>query len=140
MARRTRLKYTEDMQSYIWDRYQLGDSVKSIGRSFDRPSSSIHNLLARTGGIRPRERKRSPQALSLAERKEISRGLVSGLSIRAIAIQLNRAPSTVSREVSVMVVFTPTEPLAQTEMHGIDRKGPKSVNWFRTDRCAAKSK
>ncbi|MEH6611148.1 MAG: IS30 family transposase [Halioglobus sp.] len=99
MARRTRLKYTEDMQSYIWDRYQLGDSVKSIGRSFDRPSSSIHNLLARTGGIRPRERRRSPQALSLAEREEISRGLVSGLSIRAIAVQLGRAPSTVSREV-----------------------------------------
>jgi len=99
MARRTRLKYTEDMQSYIWDRYQLGDSVKSIGRSFDRPSSSIHNLLARTGGIRPRERKRSSQALNLAEREEISRGLVSGLSIRAIAAQLDRAPSTVSREV-----------------------------------------
>ena len=85
MARRTRLKYTEEMRSYIWDRYQLGDSVKSIGRSFDRPSSSIHNLLARTGGIRPRERKRSSQALNLAEREEISRGLVSGLSIRAIS-------------------------------------------------------
>ena len=43
------------------------DSVKSIGRSFDRPSSSIYNHLARTGGIRPRERKRSPQRLSLSE-------------------------------------------------------------------------
>ncbi len=99
MARRTRLKYTDEMRSYIWDRYQLGDSVNSIGRSFDRHSSSIHGLLARTGGIRPRERKRSPQVLSLAEREEISRGLVSGLSIRAISTQLDRAPSTVSREV-----------------------------------------
>jgi DNA-binding CsgD family transcriptional regulator len=99
MAHRTRLKYTEEMQSHIWDRYQLGDSVKSIGRFFDRPSSSIHNHLARTGGIRPRERKRSPQRLSLAEREEISRGLVSGCSISAIAVQLDRAPSTVSREV-----------------------------------------
>ena len=52
MAHRTRLKYTDEMRSYIWDRYQLGDSVKSIGRSFDRPSSSIHKQLARTGGIR----------------------------------------------------------------------------------------
>ena len=67
MARRTSLKYTDEMRSYIWDRYQLGDSVRSIGRSFDRSSSSIHGLLARTGGIRPRERKRSPQVLSLAE-------------------------------------------------------------------------
>jgi IS30 family transposase len=100
MARRTRLKYTDEMRSFIWDRYQLGDSVKSIGRSFDRSSSSIHHQLARTGGIRPRERKRSPQALSLVEREEISRGLVSGLPIRAIADQLNRAPSTVSREIN----------------------------------------
>ena len=26
-----------------------------------------------------------------------------------------------------------TERLARTKMHGIDRKDPKSVNWFRTD-------
>ena len=100
MAHRTHLKYTDEMRSYIRDRYQLDDSVKSIGRSFDRPSSSIYNHLARTGGIRPRERKRSPQRLSLAEREEISRGLVSGCSISAIAVQLDRAPSTVSREVN----------------------------------------
>ena len=67
MAHRTHLKYTDEMRSYIRDRYQLDDSVKSIGRSFDRPSSSIYNHLARTGGIRPRERKRSPQRLSLSE-------------------------------------------------------------------------
>jgi hypothetical protein len=74
MTRQTRLKYTDEMRSFIWDRYQLDDPVKSIGRFFDRSSSSIHQQLARTGGIRPRERKRSPQVLSLAEREEISRG------------------------------------------------------------------
>ena len=47
MDHRSRLKYTGEMRSYIWDRYQLGDPMKSIGRSFDRPSSSIHNLLSR---------------------------------------------------------------------------------------------
>ena len=96
MAYRTRLKYTDEIKSYIWDRYQQGDALKAIGRSTDRSSSSIHSLLSRTGGIRPRERKRSSQALSLEEREEISRGLVCGLSIRAIAVQLERAPSTVS--------------------------------------------
>ena len=99
MTHRTRLKYTDEVKSYIWDRYQQGDALKAIGRSCDRTSSSIHGLLSRTGGIRPRERNRASQALSLAEREEISRGLVSGLSIRAIATQLERAPSTVSREV-----------------------------------------
>lgn len=99
MVYRTRLNYTDELKSYIWDRYQRGDALKAIGRSIDRSSSSIHGLLLRTGGIRPRDRQRSSQALSLAEREEISRGLVSGCSIRAIAVQLDRAPSTVSREV-----------------------------------------
>ncbi len=46
-----------------------------IGRGFERASSSIYPLLARTGGIRPPERIRSRLALTLAEREEISRGL-----------------------------------------------------------------
>jgi IS30 family transposase len=88
------------MKSYIWDRYKQGDSIWSIARSFDRPSSSIHKQIARTGGIRPPERKRRQQALSLEEREEISRGIVANLSFRAIASQLGRSPSTVSREVN----------------------------------------
>src|SRR5215218_5009249 len=48
----------------------------------------------------PRERKRSPLRLSPSEREEISRGLVAGLSLRAIAGSLGRSPSTVSREVA----------------------------------------
>ena len=35
MARRTNLKYTDEMRSYIWDRYQQGDSVWSIARSME---------------------------------------------------------------------------------------------------------
>ena len=100
MAYRTRLKYTDEMKSYIWDRYQQGDALKAIGRSFDRSSSTIHGLLSRTGGIRPADRKRSSKSLTLGEREEISRGLVMGLSIRAIASQLDRPPSTISREIS----------------------------------------
>ena len=100
MVYRTRLKYTESMTSSIWDRYQQGDSIWSIARSFDRPSSSIHGQIAQSGGIRPLARKRRPQALSLAEREEISRGIVARHSIRTIASQLDRSPSTVSREIS----------------------------------------
>ncbi len=96
----TRIKYTEEMKSYIWDRYQQGDSVWSIARSFDRSSSSIHQQLSRSGGIRPVARKRSSRSLSLGEREEISPGLVAGLTVRTIASQLGRAPSTISREIS----------------------------------------
>jgi IS30 family transposase len=73
--------------------------MSSIGRGFERESSSIFSLLSPSGDIRPPDRKRSRFALSLIEREEISRGLVVGRSLRAIAAQLGRAPSTISREV-----------------------------------------
>jgi IS30 family transposase len=67
---------------------------------FDRNHSSIQRILAETGGIRPAQRRRSQLALSLAEREEISRSLAAGCSIRSIAGLLNRAPSTISREIN----------------------------------------
>jgi IS30 family transposase len=73
--------------------------MSSIGRGFDRESSSIYPLLSRTGGIRPADRRRSRFALTLVEREEISRGLERGLSLRSIARQLCRSASTISREV-----------------------------------------
>jgi hypothetical protein len=55
--------------------------------------------LKATGGISPSRRCRSRWALTLAEREEISRGLAAGESMRAIALRLGRAASSVSREV-----------------------------------------
>ena len=99
MAYRTRIKYTPAQKEEIWGRWKKGESLTSIGRLFDRPSSSIFNMLAPTGGIRPPTRKRPRHALTLSEREEISRGIVADLSIRSIANHLNRSPSTVSREI-----------------------------------------
>ena len=99
MTYRTRIKYTPAQKEEIWGRWQKGESLTSIGRLFDRPSSSIFNMLAPTGGIRPPSRKRSRLALTLSEREEISRGAVANLSIRSIATSLNRSPSTISREI-----------------------------------------
>jgi IS30 family transposase len=99
MGYRRRIYFTEKQKAEIWDRWQRGESMRSIGRLFDRGSSSIYPLLARTGGIRPPERRRSRLALTLAEREEVSRSLGAGFSLRSIARQLRRAPSTISREV-----------------------------------------
>ena len=99
MSYRTRIKYTSAQKQEIWDRWKKGESLNSIGRLFDRPSSSIFNILAPTGGIRPPIRKRSKWSLTLSEREEISRGTVADLSIRSIAKHLNRPPSTISREI-----------------------------------------
>ena len=99
MVYRTRIKYTAKQKAEIWDRWQRGESMNAIGRVFDRPSSSIFNQLSPTGGIRPSPRRRSRLALSLSEREEISRGLAGCQSLRKIASQIGRAPSTISREV-----------------------------------------
>ena len=99
MSYRRRIYFTDKQKAEVWDRWQGGESMSSIGRRFDRNSSSIYPLLARTGGIRPAERRRSRLALTLSEREEISRGLRAQMSFRSIARQLRRAPSTISREV-----------------------------------------
>ncbi len=99
MVYRTRIYYSAAQRAEIWDRWQRGKSMSSIGRAFDRQSSSVFSVISPTGGIRPPDRKRSKRALSLREREEISRGLNVRQSLRAIARQLGRAPSTISREV-----------------------------------------
>ncbi len=99
MKQRPRIYYTETDKALMWDRWQKGESQTSIARLFDRHHSSVQGILAKTGGIRPPERKRSPLALTLAERETISRGLAQKLYMRTIAAQLGRAPSTVSREI-----------------------------------------
>jgi IS30 family transposase len=82
----------------MWERWRQGESLHAIARLFNRYHPSIAGIFSRTGGIPPRLRCRSPLALALAEREEISRGVMAGLSIRAIALTLGRPPCTVSRE------------------------------------------
>ena len=100
MTYRNRIYYSADQKKEIWDRWKRGETAHEIGRAFDRFHTSAYRILSETGGIRPIERKRSRLALALAEREEISRGLVAGLSIRAIARTLGRAASTISREIN----------------------------------------
>ena len=100
MKQRTRIYYTPAQRSEMWDRWQRGESMSSIGRAFNRESSSVYSVLSPTGGIRPPPRKRSGLALTLSEREEISRGIAIQLSVRAIAAELDRSPSTISREIN----------------------------------------
>ena len=100
MKQRTRIYYSESQKALMWDRWEKGDSLHSIARLFDRHHPSIAGILSRTGGIRPPARKRSSRALTLSEREEISRGIATQLSMREIANQLGRSPSTVSREIN----------------------------------------
>ena len=129
MGYRRRIYFTEKQKAEIWDRWQRGETMSSIGRLFDRNSSSIYPLLARTGGIRPPERRRSRLAMTLAEREEISRGLKAKLSFRSIARQLRRAPSTISREVRRNGVDASIARPAQTWRPGIGPSGQSPASW-----------
>jgi len=84
----------------MWDRWQKGESLNSIARLLGTSHSAVAGVFSKTGGVRPPQKRRSRLALTLAEREEISRGVVAGHSIRWIATSLGRAPSTVSREIN----------------------------------------
>src|SRR5580693_3835743 len=84
----------------VWSRWKAGESLHEIGRAFDKPHSCIRAVLLPRGGIPPALRRRSRLALTVAEREDISRGIASGSSLREIARGLDRAASSVSREIS----------------------------------------
>ncbi len=100
MSRYCHRGFTAAEKQELWERWSKGESLNSIGRAFGKPSSSIYGQISPYGGIRPKPRRRSRLALTLAEREEISRGIVLGQSMRVIAESLGRSPSTVSREIS----------------------------------------
>jgi IS30 family transposase len=83
----------------LWARWKRGDSLAAIARALGRVQGTIHHIVGQCGGIAPPLRRRAARVLSSADREEISRGLAAGVSLRAIARALGRAPSTISREV-----------------------------------------
>lgn len=99
MAQMGRPGLSWQQKQELWARWKAGQSLTEIGRSLGKQAGSIFGVVALRGGIAPPARRRSRLSLSMHEREEISRGLVAGLSLRKIATQLRRAPSTISREV-----------------------------------------
>jgi IS30 family transposase len=77
-----------------------GEPYRVAAVAVGTTEQTVGRLLRATGGLPPRGRPRSPLRLSLAEREEISRALLLGASLRAVARDLGRAPSTISREVA----------------------------------------
>jgi IS30 family transposase len=134
MKRRPRIYYSASQRALMWEHWRKGETLHQIARLFDRYHSSVHRILAESGGIRPAERHRSRSALTLIEREEISRGIVEGRSTRAIAAALGRAPSTISREIrrndGPRGYRASQADQAAWEIEAVARR---SVNWCRTE-------
>jgi Helix-turn-helix domain len=69
----------------IWSRWKAGDTLHEIGRVYGKCHNTIRAVLLPHGSIPPIARRRSRQALTFAERENISRGMASGSSLREIA-------------------------------------------------------
>jgi IS30 family transposase len=93
-------RFSEAERAEIWDSIERGESMRGIARRLERAHGSIRTFVVDNAGRPPRPPGSSDLRLTLAEREEISRGLAAGLSFRAIAAGMGRAPSTVSREVN----------------------------------------
>src|SRR6202049_331971 len=100
MTQRRRVRLSAIQRTDMWSRWKAGQSLHEIGRVFGKDHVSIQFMLAQHGGIAPASRRRSPLTLTLGEREDISRGIACGSSIRAIAKGLQRAVSSVRREVA----------------------------------------
>lgn len=100
MAQRGRWGLSCSQRRDLWTRWNEGQPISEIARALEKNYGSIHYAVSLHGGIVPVERRRSRLALSLPEREEISRGIAAGHSLRHIASTIQRAPSTISREVA----------------------------------------
>jgi IS30 family transposase len=95
--RRLRMSWQE--RNELWRRWRAGESLVDIATALGRDRTCVGDLVAAAGGIAPRAQRRSRLALTVCEREEISRGLAGQESVRGIAQRLDRAPSTISREI-----------------------------------------
>ena len=90
-------RMNEAKKKVIWELWRQGQPMSVIARSVNKPPATVFSYLRYHGGIRPRPRSPRADSLTLEEREEISRGIAAGRSLRGIAEQLSRSPSTISR-------------------------------------------
>ena len=100
MTRIGRPGLSEKQKTELWERWRKGESLSDIGQALGKHAGSVFGVLRSHGGVYRSPRCRAPQALTLAEREEISRGIAAEQSIRAVACSIGRATSTVSREIN----------------------------------------
>src|SRR6185437_11725961 len=99
MVRQAR-RFTAAERAALWDGWKRGLSLVDIGRGLDRRAATVLRVIRQAGGYAPTPRRRAARSLQVAEREEISRGIAAQMSIRAIARQLGRCASTISREIN----------------------------------------
>jgi IS30 family transposase len=95
-----RIRFTSAQKAELWKRWKSGQSISAIARALERRNKTgVEKIVALYGGIAQAPRRRALSTLKFEEREEISRGIAARRSIRQIAREIGRSPSTVSREI-----------------------------------------
>lgn len=92
--------FTPQEVDVIWKRWKQGFSLSDIGRELRKHAGSVFHVVAANGGITPDARHRNSKSLTQSEREEISRGIAANRTVRQIADNIQRSPSTISREIN----------------------------------------
>src|SRR5262245_6928537 len=137
MEQSKRWGFSAAQKRELWERWRRGQSSNDIARALAKLRGSIYKVLSSSGGIEPAPRCRSRLALSLAEREEISRGLAEGQSLRAIAAAIQRAPSTVSREIVAIAAAPAIERPPPISALGPAPVARSPVGWQCADDCGS---
>ena len=88
-----------DLLQQFWQVMSDGGFITDAVAVIDTSRRTGRRVLVEAGGVRPRRgRGLKGRCLSFAEREEIGLSRAAGLSVRAIATELGRSPSTISRE------------------------------------------
>ena len=93
-------RMSQQDEDLLWECWHNGMSLYKVGDAVGITAPSVYLYLEKYGGFRPKPQRRRVGYLTEMDRENISRGLAAGRSIRAIAQELGRAPSTISREVN----------------------------------------
>jgi hypothetical protein len=137
---RSRIQYTESQKAQMWSRWQQGESLHEIARLFDRFHTSVRGILAESGGIRPPPRRRSSRVLSLAEREEISRGVVGIRYDPSLPRSSERRPPSAVRSGETRDGMA-IELVTLTGQLGTEPVVPSPVSWhsIQASRCGSRT-
>ena len=72
MKSRTRTYYTDGQKALMWERWKAGWTLHQIAHLFNRAHTSVRGVLARTGGIRPPQRRRPVADIAFAAKRTCS--------------------------------------------------------------------
>jgi IS30 family transposase len=99
--KRTGNRLTAEIRDKLRRLVSEGVSYRQAAATAGCSKTVAHRLLAADAAAASSVRRRSALRLSLADREEVSRGVLAGESCRAIAVRLGRAPSTITREITM---------------------------------------